>query len=187
KVVARTGTFMTMKRADAQKRLREAGATVGSGVTKATDVLIYGDNAGSKLDKAASAGVTLMTELEMVALLTAGGAGKDQLAGATEKLAQKQAEEAAGATEMTQVIAELRTFVQELKKRKDITIEHAAIGRKAGKSKLLQLEAQRAPAELIEFYAAMDGIRVEWRSPEDSATGGRIRMSPITQWSRFTD
>src|SRR5690606_3953023 len=111
KVVALTGTFMTMKRADAQKLLREAGATVGSGVTKATDVLIYGDNAGSKLDKAASAGVTLMTELEMVALLTAGGAGKEQLAGATEKLAQKQAEEAAGATEMTQVIAELRTFV----------------------------------------------------------------------------
>jgi NAD-dependent DNA ligase len=101
KTVALTGTFTTMKRADAQKLLREAGATVGSGVTKATEVLIYGDNAGSKLDKATSAGITLMTEAEMVALLTAGGAGKEQLAGAEEKLAEKQAKASASATEMT--------------------------------------------------------------------------------------
>ena len=186
KVVALTGKFMTMKRADAQKLLREAGATVGSGVTKATDVLIYGDNAGSKLDKAASAGVSLMTELEMVALLTVGGAGNDRLAGAEALLAEKQTRDAASATEMTKVVAELRAFVQGLKRRKDIRVEHATLGRKAGKAKLAQLVAQGMPAEFVEFHAEMDGIRVEWRFVEPPG-GGCIRMSPVTQWSRFTD
>jgi hypothetical protein len=61
KSIALTGTFTTMKRADAQKVLVEAGAKLSSGVTKKTDLLIHGDNAGSKLDKAASLGVAVMT------------------------------------------------------------------------------------------------------------------------------
>jgi BRCT domain type II-containing protein len=186
KTIVLTGTFTTMKRAEAEKLLREAGATIGSGISKSTDLLIYGDKAGSKLDKATSLGITLMTEAEMVAQLTAGGAGATQLAGASEKLAKKQAEDAANATEMTTVAAELRAFVQGLKKRKDITVTVAELGRKAGKAKLAQLRARDVPEELIELYAEMDGIHVEWRFVEPPG-GGCIRVPPVTQWTRFTD
>lgn len=185
KTVVLTGTLTTMKRAEAETLLREAGATIGSGVSKKTDILIHGDNAGSKLDKATSLGVALMTEHEMVAKLTAGGAGKDKLAGASEKLAEKAAEDAASATEVSKVVAELRTFVMALKKRKDLKVEIATLGRKAGKSKLAQLRAIRAPDELVEFYAEMDGIHVQWRLPDDSGIGC-IRIPAVSQWTRFT-
>lgn len=178
KIVALTGTFTTMTRAEAQKRLTDAGATVGSGVTKATDILIYGDNAGSKLDKASGQGVALMTEAEMVATLTAGGAG---LAGASERLV----EAAAGATEMSKVVAELRAFVQALKQRKDITVEQATLGRKAGKSKLDPLRAQKVPAELVELYAEVDGVHIEWRFTEPPGQGC-MRIPAVSQWTRFT-
>src|SRR5690606_9825108 len=138
-----------------------------------------------KLDKATSLGVALMTEHEMVAKLTAGGAGKDKLAGASEKLAEKVAEDAASATEVSKVVAELRTFVMALKKRKDLKVEIATLGRKAGKSKLAQLRAIRAPDELVEFYAEMDGIHVQWRLPDDSGIGC-IRIPAVSQWTRFT-
>lgn len=181
KIVALTGTFTTMTRAAAQKLLTEAGATVGSGMTRTTDILIYGHNAGSKLDKASSQGVALMTEAEMVALLTAGGAGAEQLAGSSEKLA----EAAASATEMTRVAAELRAFIQALKQRKDITVERATLGRRAGKAKLDQLRALRVPADLVELYAELDGVHVEWRFTEPPG-GGCIRIPPVTQWTSFT-
>jgi BRCT domain type II-containing protein len=184
KTIALTGTFTTMKRAEAKKILTEAGAKVGSGVTKKTDLLIYGDNAGSKLDKAASYGVATMTEAEMVALLTAGGAGAEQLADAGEKLAKKQAEDAANATEMTKVAAELRDFVRKLKARRDVRVEVAKLGRKAGKAKLEQLRYAGVPTELIDFYAEMDGIHVEWSFIEPPG-GGNIRVPPVSQWTRF--
>ena len=69
KNVALTGTFTSMKRNEAQERLEEAGAIVNSGVTKATEILIYGEKAGSKLAKAEAAGIALMSEDEMNALL----------------------------------------------------------------------------------------------------------------------
>jgi hypothetical protein len=186
KSIALTGTFTTMKRADAQKVLLEAGAQLSSGVTKKTDLLIHGDNAGSKLDKAASLGVATMTEAQMVALLTAGGAGAEQLADAGEKLAKKQEQDAASTTQMTAVAAELRAFVAALKRRRDIRVEHATLGRKAGKAKLAQLRAANIPTELIELYAEIDGARVEWRFIEDGYGGGCLRIPPVTNWTRFT-
>jgi BRCT domain type II-containing protein len=181
KTIVLTGTFTTMKRAEAEKILREAGATIGSSVGKKTDLLVHGDDAGSKLDKAVSLGVALMTEAEMVALLTASGGGAAQLAGASEKLA----EAAADATEMSKVAAELRAFVQALKKRKDIQVTVAEVGRKAGKGKLAQLEHAKIPEQLIEMYAELDGIHVEWRFIEPSG-GGCIRIPQVSQWTEFS-
>jgi BRCT domain type II-containing protein len=181
KTIVLTGTFTTMKRAEAEKILREAGATIGSSVGKKTDLLVHGEDAGSKLDKAVSLGVALMTEAEMVALLTAGGGGAAQLADANEKLAEAAASE----TEMSKVVAELRAFVQALRKRKDITVEVSQLGRKAGKAKLAQLEAAKIPAELIELYGEIDGIHVEWRFDEPPG-GGCIRVPAVSQWTRFT-
>ncbi len=185
KTIVLTGTFTTMKRAEAEKILREAGATIGSSVGKKTNLLIHGEDAGSKLDKAVSLGVALMTEAEMVALLTAGGGGATQLAGAADKIAQKQAEDGANATEASKVAAELRAFVQALQKRKDIRVEVAKLGRKAGKAKLAELKHAKIPTQLIEFYAEMDGIHVEWRFIEPPG-GGCIRIPAVSQWTRFT-
>jgi BRCT domain type II-containing protein len=182
KTVVLTGTLTTMKRAEAEKLLKAAGATIGSGVTKSTDILVYGDNAGSKLDKASKLGITLMTEVEMVAQLTAGGAGADKLAGASEKLAEKQA----NASEVSKAVAELKAFVRALEQRKDITVKICEVGRKASKSSLTHLRAQGAPDDVVEMYSEMDGIHVEWRFIEPPG-GGCIRIPPVTQWTCFTD
>ncbi len=181
KVVALTGTFTTMTRAEAQKLLAEAGATVASGVTRATNLLIHGDNAGSKLDKASGLGVALMTEAEMVALLRAGGAGAEQLAGASEKLAAA----AAAATAMTGVVAELRAFVQALRRRKDIVVERATLGRKASSASLARLRALQVPPEMVDLYAEVDGVHIEWRFAEPPG-GGTMRIPAVSQWTRFT-
>ncbi|MCY1054624.1 BRCT domain-containing protein [Nannocystis sp. SCPEA4] len=185
KTVVLTGTFTLMKRAEAAKLLAEAGATVGSSVGKATNILIYGDDAGSKLEAARSRGVALMTEAEMVALLTAAGIGGELLAGADDKLAQKAAEDAASATEMTRVAAELRAFLEQLRARPDVTVTVAELGRKAGKAKLDQLRALRVPQDLVDLYAELDGIHIEWRFIEPSGEGC-IRVPAVSQWTRFT-
>lgn len=185
KTVALTGTFALMKRADAQRLLAEAGAKLGSSVGKSTDLLIHGDDAGSKLDAARRLGVALMTEAEMVALLTAAGLGGGLLDGAADKLARKAEEDAAGATEMTRVAAELRDFVQSLRQRKDIVVTVAELGRRAGKAKLAQLAALRAPQDLVDFFAEIDGAHIEWRFVEPPG-GGCLRVPPITQWTRFS-
>lgn len=182
KSVALTGTFTTMKRAAAEQLLVAAGAKIASGVTRTTQILIHGDNAGSKLDKASSLGVALMSEAEMVALLTAGGVGAGELAGASAKLA----EAAADATGMTAVVAELRAFLHALRQREDITVEEVTLGRKASKARLDQLRAQHVPADLLELYAEVDGIVVEWRFTEPPG-GGHMRIPAITEWSRFVD
>lgn len=181
KQVALTGTLTTMKRAAAQALLQEAGAIVASGVTKTTDILVYGENAGSKLDKAERMGITLMTEAEMVALLTAGGAGGEQLAGASEQLAEEQA---GPRSEIAAAVAELRVFVRALEQRKDITVERAELGRKASKPKLAQLRAAGIPEELVELYAEVDGIHVQWRFVEPPGEGN-LRIPPVSQWTRF--
>lgn len=66
KTVVLTGTLATMTRPEAQALLEHLGATVSGSVSKRTDFVIYGENAGSKLTKAQSLGVTTMTESEFM-------------------------------------------------------------------------------------------------------------------------
>lgn len=66
KKVVLTGTLPTLKRSDAKKRLLAAGAKVTGSVSKKTDVLVAGADAGSKLDKASSLGVEVIDEAEMI-------------------------------------------------------------------------------------------------------------------------
>ncbi|PCC73625.1 BRCA1 C Terminus (BRCT) domain-containing protein [Nannocystis exedens] len=184
KTVVLTGTFTLMKRADAARLLAEAGATVGTSVGNSTDLLIHGDDAGAKLEAARSRGVARMTEAEMVALLSAAGIGGELLAAAGDRLARKAAEDAAHATEMTRVAAELRAFLERLRGRPDITVTVAELGRKAGKAKLDQLRALRVPQDLVDLYAEIDGIHIEWRFVEPPGEGC-IRVPAVTQWTRF--
>lgn len=69
KIVVLTGTLPNFTRDKAASMLREAGATVASSVSKKTDYVIAGAEAGSKLDRAAELGVTVLDERGFLALL----------------------------------------------------------------------------------------------------------------------
>jgi len=59
-----TGTLETMTRDDAEAKVKSMGGRAAGSVSKATDYVVAGANAGSKLEKARSLGVTVMTEAE---------------------------------------------------------------------------------------------------------------------------
>ena len=64
-----TGTLTTMPREDAKALLLAQGAKVSGSVSKKTDYVVAGDNAGSKLTKAQELGVTVIDEDQMQDLL----------------------------------------------------------------------------------------------------------------------
>ena len=69
KIVVATGKLENYTRDGIQTKLLELGAKPTSSVSKKTDYLIVGENAGSKLDKAKSLGVKTITEEEFEAML----------------------------------------------------------------------------------------------------------------------
>ncbi len=68
KTVVLTGT-MSKPRGEIKKTLENLGAKVTSSVSKKTDFVIYGEDAGSKYDKAIKLGVKTITEKEMEEML----------------------------------------------------------------------------------------------------------------------
>ena len=69
KTVVLTGTLSSMGRKEATNKLEDLGAKVTGSVSKATDVVIAGVEAGSKLDKAQALGITVLNEQEFLELL----------------------------------------------------------------------------------------------------------------------
>jgi DNA ligase (NAD+) len=65
KTVVITGTFTEFGRDELTERLKNLGAKVTGSVSKKTDYVLCGENAGSKLAKAHSLGVTVITENEL--------------------------------------------------------------------------------------------------------------------------
>tara|TARA_B100000941_G_scaffold73810_1_gene50218 strand:- start:265 stop:2271 length:2007 start_codon:yes stop_codon:yes gene_type:complete len=59
-----TGTLSLMSRAEAKSKAEKLGAKVVSSISKSTDILVSGENSGSKLKKAKELGVTVMNEKE---------------------------------------------------------------------------------------------------------------------------
>jgi DNA ligase (NAD+) len=68
KTVVLTGT-MSESRGDIKEMLESLGAKVSGSVSKKTDFVIYGEDAGSKYDKAMELGVKCITENEMREIL----------------------------------------------------------------------------------------------------------------------
>ena len=69
KTVVLTGTLEKYSRNEATEMLENLGAHVASSVSKKTDFVIYGAEAGSKLDKARALGVTTLSEAEFENML----------------------------------------------------------------------------------------------------------------------
>lgn len=69
KTVVITGTLASFSRHDLQEKLRALGATVTDSVSKNTDILIVGQNPGSKLDKARALGVQTWDEAKLLQAL----------------------------------------------------------------------------------------------------------------------
>ena len=65
-----TGTLDALSRTAAKQKLTELGAKVAGSVSAKTTVLVAGPGAGSKLEKAQSLGIDILTEAEFIALLT---------------------------------------------------------------------------------------------------------------------
>lgn len=68
KTVVITGT-MSVSRGDIKAKLEDLGAKVASSVSKKTDYVIFGEDAGSKYDKAIELNVKVLTEEEMNQLI----------------------------------------------------------------------------------------------------------------------
>jgi len=64
-----TGTLPHLTREEAKKMIEDAGGRVSGSVSKKTDFVVAGDDAGSKLDKAKELGVKVIEEREMQELL----------------------------------------------------------------------------------------------------------------------
>ncbi|CAN7459595.1 NAD-dependent DNA ligase LigA [Variovorax sp. LjRoot84] len=67
-----TGTLPTLSRDEAKDKLETAGAKVAGSVSKKTDYLVAGAEAGSKLDKALELGVAVIDEARLLEILENG-------------------------------------------------------------------------------------------------------------------
>ena len=69
KTLVFTGTMPTLGRAEAKTMAQDVGAKVSGSVSKKTDYVVAGAEAGSKLEKAQQLGVTVIDEAEFLRLL----------------------------------------------------------------------------------------------------------------------
>jgi DNA ligase (NAD+) len=66
-----TGTLPTLKREEAKELIEQAGGKVTGSVSKKTDYVVVGEEAGSKLAKAEALGIATLSEEDLLALLQA--------------------------------------------------------------------------------------------------------------------
>lgn len=64
-----TGTLPTLKRDEAKELIQKAGGKVTDSVSKKTDHLVVGEEAGSKLEKAQALGISLLSEAQLLEIL----------------------------------------------------------------------------------------------------------------------
>jgi DNA ligase (NAD+) len=70
KTLVVTGTLTGFSRQEAEEAIRQAGGRVSGSVSKKTDYVVAGEEAGSKLAKATKLGVAVIDEAAFQSLLT---------------------------------------------------------------------------------------------------------------------
>jgi DNA polymerase III epsilon subunit family exonuclease len=65
-----TGTLSELTRDQAERLAESAGMTVKSAISKKVEIIVVGDNPGSKLNKANELGIKIITEKEFIELIT---------------------------------------------------------------------------------------------------------------------
>ena len=68
KTVVVTGTMTRFSRSEIERFIEENGGHASSSVSRKTDFVVAGDAAGSKLEKARSLGVSILTEEEFMSM-----------------------------------------------------------------------------------------------------------------------
>lgn len=66
KTVVLTGKLQQLTRSEAKAKIEQLGGTVAGSVSKKTDLVIVGEDAGSKLEKAQSLGIEIWDELHLI-------------------------------------------------------------------------------------------------------------------------
>ena len=69
KTIVVTGTLPTLGRKEAQELIERCGGKASGSVSKKTDYVLAGENAGSKLVKAQELGISIISEEEFLAML----------------------------------------------------------------------------------------------------------------------
>jgi DNA ligase (NAD+) len=69
KIFVLTGTMPNLKREEAAAKIEAAGGKVSGSVSKKTDFVVAGEEAGSKLDKAHALGIKVIDEAELLRML----------------------------------------------------------------------------------------------------------------------
>ncbi len=69
KIFVLTGTLPTLSRAEATELIEKAGGKTSSSVSKKTTYVLAGEEAGSKLDKAAKLGIEIISEEQLLEML----------------------------------------------------------------------------------------------------------------------
>lgn len=73
KTIVLTGGLSTMSRDDAGDKLEALGAKVAGSVSKKTSIVIAGEAAGSKLEKAKELGIEIWDESQLIDFLSKQG------------------------------------------------------------------------------------------------------------------
>ena len=84
-----TGTLPTLTRTQAEEIIRKNGGKAATSVSKKTSVVLAGESAGSKLEKAQKLGVRIMDEAEFLSL-TSGGASEQPQTGEVQMLPSEE-------------------------------------------------------------------------------------------------
>ncbi len=70
KIFVLTGSMENMEREEAKEKIRSLGGQVSESVSKKTDYVVAGAEAGSKLDKAQKIGVKVLDEKQFLKLIS---------------------------------------------------------------------------------------------------------------------